>query len=43
MGPEGAKEHLDILIDLKNEGRRIVGVDVFGDPMVHLCHLKCFE
>lgn len=34
MGADVARECLDIAISLKEEGRRVVGVDLCGDPMV---------
>lgn len=34
MGAEVARECLDIAISQKMEGRRVVGVDLCGDPMV---------
>lgn len=34
MGEEEAGECVDVAQDLKGEGRRVVGVDLCGDPMV---------
>lgn len=39
MNREVAKECVDIAVSMKKDGRRVVGIDLCGDPMVCLCYL----
>ena len=38
MNRATADEVVDIAIQMKNEGRRVVGVDLCGDPTVGVVH-----
>ena len=38
MAPDVAREVLDLAVQLRREGRRVVGVDLCGDPTVRASH-----